>query len=93
MNIHDNILKLPIRGPIELAKPEIVNLNVEKPGSPKLKGHSLSPNTIRNSVPSFSLQLYSNPCMFWLAQPAIILLAAKYLDKNVTQGTGRFLFF
>lgn len=86
LNIHSNILQAPIQGSIELSKPEILNLQVDD--ATKLKGHKLSPNTIRNSVPAFSLQCYSNPCLYWLAKPAFIILAAKVLtNTSITLGS------
>lgn len=83
--IHRNILQAPIQGNIELSKPEILNLQVDD--ATKLKGHKLSPNTIRNSVPAFSLQCYSNPCLYWLTKPAFTILAAKVLANTaITPG-------
>lgn len=87
LNCHGNILSAPIHGNIELIKPEILNLQIEDGN--KLKGHKLSMNTIRNSVPAFTLQLYSNPCLYWLARPAFTILAALVLDSaltNITEG-------
>lgn len=83
LNIHGNILSAPIHGNIELIKPEILNLQIED--AKKLKGHKLSMNTIRNSVPAFSLQLYSNPCLYWLARPAFTILAALILDSETVR--------
>ncbi|XP_002073151.3 dihydroxyacetone phosphate acyltransferase [Drosophila willistoni] len=41
----------------------------------RLKAHALSPQTMAVAVPMLALQLYINPCMFWLARPAYLLLA------------------
>lgn len=91
--IHDNILSSPITGNIELSKPEIFNLQIDD--ATKLKGYTLSANTIRNSVPAFSLQIYSNPCLYWLAKPAFTLLAARMLKHNsvITTGARAWRFF
>lgn len=78
--IHENILSSPITGNIELSHSEILNLQIDD--TAKLKGFALSANTIRNSVPAFSLQIYSNPCLYWLATPAFTLLAAKTLRTS-----------
>ncbi|XP_002056467.4 dihydroxyacetone phosphate acyltransferase [Drosophila virilis] len=42
----------------------------------RLKAHALCPQTMAVAVPMLALQLYINPCMFWLARPAYLLLAA-----------------
>lgn len=85
LQIHGHILHAPIYGNIELVKPDISNL--QNDDARKLKGHKLSMNTIRNSVPAFSLQIYSNPCLYWLAKPAFIILAAKLLrDTHIAKG-------
>lgn len=83
INIHENILHLPLRGSIVLSKPEIANLKTDV-DSGQLKGHRLSANTIRNSVPAFSLQIYSNPCLYWLVRPAFVILAAKNTIANAS---------
>lgn len=49
----------------------------------RLKGHQLSPATLRNVLPVLTLQIYSNPCMFWLAEAAIVLLAIRTLSHRV----------
>lgn len=41
----------------------------------KLKGHWLCKELMDIAVPVFSLQLYCNPTLFWLAQPAIFVLS------------------
>lgn len=49
----------------------------------KLKGHNLSPHTMQYSLPLFLLQIYSNPCMYWLHQPAFyVLLQRLETPKN-----------
>lgn len=86
--IHSNILHAPITGPIEMLNPEILNLPKEN-GRHNLKGHQLAANTIRNAVSAFSLQIYSNPCLFWLVRPAFVLLAVEVLaagSDEVNQG-------
>lgn len=32
------------------------------------------------SIPVFSMQLYNNPTLFWLAQPSLMILSVKYLS-------------
>lgn len=87
--IHSNILHAPITGPIEMLNPEILNLPQDG-GRHKLKGHQLAANTIRNAVAAFSLQIYSNPCLFWLVRPAFVLLAVEAIcdrGEEVKQGS------
>lgn len=52
----------------------------------KLKGHLLSQNTMTIAVPALHIQLYINPCMFWLAKPSFVVLAAMKLNANGHQG-------
>lgn len=74
--IHANILHAPVSGAIEMLNAEILNLPQEvDEGRHRLKGHQLCANTIRNAVAAFSLQIYSNPCLFWLVRSAFVLLA------------------
>lgn len=48
----------------------------------KMKAHPLQPLTMAIAVPSLSLQLYINPCLFWLARPAYLLVAALKLQRE-----------
>lgn len=48
----------------------------------KMKAHPLHPLTMAIAVPSLSLQLYTNPCLFWLARPAYVLVAALKCRKE-----------
>ncbi|KAH8330612.1 hypothetical protein KR067_005654 [Drosophila pandora] len=48
----------------------------------RLKAHALCPQTMAVAVPMLALQLYINPCMFWLARPAYLLLAALKEQQN-----------
>lgn len=80
LDVHKNILQLSIDGKVTLMKPVIANVQTINPT--KLKGHNLSTNTLRNSVPAFSLQIYCNPCMRWLIQPAFVLLVVKSMNEQ-----------
>lgn len=76
MEIHSNVMEFsPNDGNLALiiGQPIAAN-NVH---SSKLKGHNLSPHTMRNSLPSFLLQIYANPCLFWLHQPAFYVLLSR----------------
>ncbi|XP_055850821.1 dihydroxyacetone phosphate acyltransferase [Episyrphus balteatus] len=48
----------------------------------KLKGHMLTQNTMTIAVPALHIQLYINPCMFWLAKPSFVVLAAMKLNAK-----------
>lgn len=81
--IHANIL--------QISQSNDKHLEVVKGGSvtatkrsdiSKLKGHDLAANTMRCSIPSIVLQLYTNPCLFWLHQPAFFVLAEKMLQQQ-----------
>lgn len=80
LDVHKNILQLSVDGKITLMKPVIAN--VQTINVTKLKGHNLSTNTLRNSVPAFSLQIYCNPCLRWLIQPAFVLLVVKSMNEK-----------
>lgn len=53
----------------------------------KLKGHNISANVMKISIPSFTFQLYINPCLHWIVEPAFIILASK---KLVEEGHSEF---
>lgn len=80
LDVHKNILQLSVDGKITLMKPVIAN--VQTINVTKLKGHNLSTNTLRNSVPAFSLQIYCNPCLRWLVQPAFVLLVVRSMNEK-----------
>lgn len=66
-------------GVIETVQPSI---NLERVDKTKLKGHNLNEITMKRCIPSFTLQLYNNPCLHWLHQPAFIILVCKDLSQN-----------
>ncbi|XP_058171620.1 dihydroxyacetone phosphate acyltransferase [Anopheles ziemanni] len=72
--VHRNILQLTAERVLVIAKTYHDFSRVDKR---KLKGHNLSEGVMKLAVPIFSLQLYCNPCLHWLAVPAMVLLAAK----------------
>lgn len=79
LDIHSNILELSRSEELILVKSDVnlKNMNVSK-----LKGHNLSEATMNVSVPAFTLQLYNNPTLYWLAKPAILILSASLLTRN-----------
>lgn len=83
IEIHSNILHFPTAGSnLELVRPTIqlndVNLKT-------LKGHYLNAHAMQLAVSTVSLQIYINPCMFWVSGPALMILAALKLS-NETSG-------
>lgn len=53
----------------------------------RLKAHALLSQIMAVAVPTLALQLYINPCMFWLARPAYLILAALQLQADQQKGT------
>lgn len=77
MSIHSNVMEFSkADGNLDLifGPPIAAVKNVDLS---KLKGHNLLPHTMRNSLPSFLLQIYANPCLYWLHQPAFYVLLQK----------------
>ena len=75
LEIHSNILD----GNFNLIKS---NVNLQNMNVSKLKGHRFCNETMNISVPVFSLQLYINPTLYWLAQPAFLVLSALQINKQ-----------
>lgn len=80
LNIHSNILQIDAHGHLELVKSTIVPL--QSIAGRNLKGHLLLPNTVRHVVPFISLQLYCNPCMYWLVVPSFIILSIERIPEH-----------
>lgn len=53
----------------------------------KLKGHNLAAHTMHKSLPYFMLQIYANPCLFWLHQPAFYVLLQRLNTPAEQMGT------
>ncbi|XP_058446346.1 dihydroxyacetone phosphate acyltransferase [Malaya genurostris] len=79
LNVHRNILQLTSDQILVIATTHHDFNEVDKR---KLKGHNLSDVVMRLSVPIFTLQLYSNPCLHWLVEPALVLLTIKNLSSG-----------
>lgn len=78
LEVHSNIVKFASNddnAPLELIFGNLQNVTHVNPS--KLKGHSLSPHTMRNSLPSILLQTYANPCLYWLHLPAFYILLSQ----------------
>ena len=87
ISVHQNILKLSGNNSnIQLIKSnvDLTNINAEK-----LKGARLSNEVMNVAVPAFSLQLYCNPTLYWLAQPAFFVLSAISQDTIDIQSLRR----
>lgn len=76
VSIHANMVKFSSDGNLELifGPPMTAIRNVDLT---KLKGHNLLPSTMRQSFPSFLLQIYANPCLYWFHQPAFYVLIKR----------------
>lgn len=89
LTIHSNVLRYQsqdMNASLELLPaPAIAASNVDPS---KLKGHNLSSHTMRSSLPSFLLQIYANPCLYWLHQPAFYVVVVRLgitSDENITR--------
>ncbi|KAH8265441.1 hypothetical protein KR038_007803 [Drosophila bunnanda] len=74
VEIHSNILHF-VSARLQFT-PMAAKQLADKIDVKRLKAHALCPQTMSVAVPMLALQLYVNPCMFWLARPAYLLLAA-----------------
>lgn len=82
LTIHSNVLCIK-NGFLELVTSDV---DFQKLDKGRMKAHKLSNKTMINSVPIFFLQLYLNPCLHWVAIPAIVLLVIKKLNHpNVSK--------
>lgn len=79
LEIHANILCL-IHEKVELTTSKVDFRKIDKG---RMKAHKLSNVTMSNVVPMFSLQLYLNPCLHWMAAPAMVLLVVRKLNHRV----------
>jgi glyceronephosphate O-acyltransferase len=74
LSVHSNIIDFTgIHSKATLIKP---NVKLGEMNSAKLKGAKLTNEIMNVAVPAFSLQLYCNPTLYWLAQPAFFVLSA-----------------
>lgn len=83
LSIHSNVMTIDQFNVLTLVHGKIVaNQNCDLN---KLKGHNLSSRTIQCSIPLILLQIYVNPCMYWLHLPAFYVLA-----NRLTHNKGNF---
>lgn len=83
--IHSNILEFASQEQnthLQLIIPKPVS-NAKPVDPTKLKGHNLSARTMRHSLPSILLQIYENPCLYWLHQPAFYVLIKRISTSNM----------
>lgn len=83
IEIHSNILHFK-QARLELTQVPAQQL-AQEIDLKHLKAHSLSPHTMAVAVPSMTLQLYINPCLFWLARPGYLIVAALHLQKDLNE--------
>uniref|UniRef100_A0A182TUY7 Phospholipid/glycerol acyltransferase domain-containing protein n=1 Tax=Anopheles melas TaxID=34690 RepID=A0A182TUY7_9DIPT len=81
LDVHRNVLQLTGDGVLVIARSYHDFSRVDKR---KLKGYNLTDGVMKLAVPIFSLQLYCNPCLHWLAVPAMVLLAGRALATGGT---------
>lgn len=86
IEIHSNILHFK-QARLELTQVPAQQL-AQEIDLKHLKAHTLSPRTMAVAVPSMTLQLYINPCLFWLARPGYLIVAALQLQKENSNSYG-----
>lgn len=78
LSVHHNIVEIAgSNSVVKLIKP---NVKLGEMNAGKLKGAHLTNEIMNVAVPAFSLQLYCNPTLYWLAQPAFFVLSALGYD-------------
>lgn len=79
LDIHSNVLSFNSRnvnGSLRLVfGPRIASTSSVDPK--KLKGHALVASTMQRCLPSILLQIYANPCLYWLHRPAFYVLVKR----------------
>lgn len=77
--VHQNILE--VTGNNSHLRMIKANVDLSNINSSKLKGIRLCNEVMNVAVPAFSLQLYCNPALYWLAEPAFFVLSAIGSDE------------
>jgi glycerone phosphate O-acyltransferase len=80
ITIHKSLVTLTPSNHLKLVK---VHTTAYKMDPSKLKGHSLSEQTMDVAVPMVLLQHYLNPCLHYLIGPAMVTLIMWHLDDAV----------
>ncbi|XP_053671319.1 dihydroxyacetone phosphate acyltransferase [Anopheles nili] len=86
LNVHRNILQLTSDRVLVIVQSHHDFSRVDKR---KLKGYNLTEGVMKLAVPIFSLQLYCNPCLHWLAVPAMVVLAERTIRSTKASDTAR----
>ncbi|XP_018803717.1 PREDICTED: dihydroxyacetone phosphate acyltransferase [Bactrocera latifrons] len=84
VEIHSNIVNFQ-NGRLQFTEVAAAQL-AQEIDTKRLKAHALLPQIMAVAVPTLALQLYINPCMFWLARPAYLILAALQLQADQQKG-------
>lgn len=79
LRIHSNSISLSASGTVQLQDSKVDFRTVD---TRKMKGYKLSPEIMSSSVPIFTLQLYINPLLHWLAPSAILLLILRASPRD-----------
>ena len=79
ISVHNNILE--VKGNNSNVKMIKSNVDLGNINPLKLKGIRLCNEVMNIAVPVFSLQLYCNPTLYWLAQPAFFVLSTLGSDN------------
>lgn len=80
INIHKSLVTLTPTNHLKLLKVHTSDRVVDPA---RLKGHSLSHQTMDVAVPMVMLQHYVNPCLHYLIGPAMVTLILRHLEEAV----------
>lgn len=81
--VHDNILEVKGKNSIFKLKKTKTDIARASKDNVKVKGHYMCSQVMDIAVPVFSLQLYCNPTLFWLAEPAFFVLCTIAATSEV----------
>lgn len=91
LDVHKGLVKVTSNDNVALVQ-NAVALNTSDPA--KLKGHTLSQDTMTYSIPFIMLQIYVNPVMHYLADPCLIsVIVEQHRNINIDDLFTQFTFF
>lgn len=80
LDVHSNILSVQNKqNRVDIVKSKVDFYSIDKG---RMKAHKLSNQAMSVAVPIFSLQLYINPTIHWLAPAALLFIVAKKFGSN-----------
>lgn len=82
--IHDNIFEVKGKNSVFKLKKTKIEIARASKDNLKVKGHYMCEQVMDIAVPVFSLQLYCNPTLFWLAEPAFFVLCTRAANSQLS---------